>query len=126
MDTRDPLSGIVVSAAVRLHMELGPGLLESVYEAVLAERLRGEGLRVERQKRIGLVIDGITFGDAYVVDLLVNAELVLELKSVEMVAPVHLKQLLTYIKLLGLRRGLLLNFGAATMREGIRRVVNQY
>jgi GxxExxY protein len=122
----DEITGQVVDAAVKLHTRLGPGLLESVYELVLACELERRGLMVERQKPVSFDFDGILFEDAFRVDLLVEGCVVVELKSVETLAPVHSKQILTYIRLLNLPVGLLINFGAATMKEGLHRVVNSY
>ncbi len=110
---------------MKLHVRLGPGLLESVYEAVLARELARRGLSVQRRKPIGFEFDGVWFEEGLRVDLLVTG-VVVELKSVEKVAPVHAKQVLTYLRLLGLRVGLLINFGAATMKEGLQRIVNDY
>lgn len=120
----EALSAIVVDAAYHLHVDLGPGLLESVYETVLARILTERGLRVERQKAVTFEYHGIRFDDGLRVDLLVNEMLVVELKSVEKLAPVHSKQLLTYLRLLNLSLGLLINFGAATFKEGCKRIVN--
>ncbi len=117
-------SALVVDAAFHLHRDLGPGLLESVYEAVLARMLEQRGLRVHRQRVVAFDFHGMHFDEGLRVDLLVNECLVVELKSVETLAPVHAKQLLTYLRLLDLRLGLLINFGAATFKEGIKRVVN--
>lgn len=122
----EQVSAVVVDAAYRLHRELGPGLLESVYEVVLARSLIRRGLRVERQKRVAFEFDGMQFEDGLRVDLLVNGILVVELKSVEHLASVHPKQVLTYLRLMDLRVGLLINFGAATFKEGIRRIVNDH
>lgn len=122
----DEITGQVVDAAVKLNTRLGPGLLESVYELVLARELERRGLMVERQKAVSFDFDGIRFEDAFRVDLLVEGCVVVELKSVEALAPVHSKQILTYIRLLNLPVGLLINFGAATMKEGPGRVVNNY
>jgi GxxExxY protein len=122
----EEVSAIVVDAAFHLHRELGPGLLESVYEAVLARMLERRGLRVERQKAVAFNFDGMHFDEGLRVDLLVDGCLVVELKSVEILAPVHPKQLLTYLRLLHLPVGLLINFGAATFKEGIKRVVNNH
>lgn len=119
------LARIAVDAAFRLHSDIGPGLLESVYETLLATRLEQKGLKVDRQKPIDITFDGAYFRGAFVADLLLNDRLLIELKSVERTAPVHVKQVLTYVRLLDLPLGLLLNFGAATFREGVRRVVNQ-
>ena len=114
----------VIDAAFHLHRGLGPGLLESVYEKVLARMLEQRGLRVERHKVVEFEFEGMRFDDGLRVDLLVNGVVIIELKSVEQLSPTHLKQLLTYLRLLHLRVGLLINFGAPTFKEGIRRVVN--
>lgn len=122
----EQVSATVVDAAFHIHKELGPGLLESVYEAILARALEKRGLRVERQKPVSFEYDGMRFDEGLRVDLLVNGCLVLELKSVETLAPVHSKQLLTYMRLLKLSLGLLINFGAATFKEGCKRIVNNH
>jgi len=119
-------SAVVVDAAFHLHRDLGPGLLESVYEAVLARMLVERGLRVERQKLVVFDFHGMRFDEGLRVDLLVEGCLVVELKSVERLAPVHPKQLLTYLRLMNQPLGLLINFGAATFKEGVRRVVNDH
>ena len=116
----------VVDAGFKIHRDVGPGLLESVYEAFLAEQLVRRGLRVERQVNITASYDGITVPNAFRVDLLVEGQLVVEIKSLERLAPVHSKQLLTYLRLMHLPLGFLLNFGGATFREGIRRLVNDH
>ena len=122
----EEISSVVVDTAFRLHRDLGPGLLESVYEAVLARMLEKRGLRVERQKAAAFDFDGMHFDEGLRVDLLVNGCFVVELKSVEKLSPVHAKQLLTYLRLLDLPVGLLVNFGAATFKEGVKRVVNRH
>lgn len=122
----EELSAIVVDAAYHIHKELGPGLLESVYEIVLSKSLERLGLIVERQKTVSFEYDGMYFDEGLRVDLLVNGILVLELKSVENIAPVHHKQLLTYLRLLHQPLGLLINFGAATFKDGIKRIVNNH
>lgn len=122
----DDITGAIVDAAVQLHRDLGPGLLESVYEVVLARALARRGLFVERQKAVSFVYDGMGFDEGFRVDLLVEKRVVVELKSVEKLAPVHGKQLLTYLRLLNLPVGLLLNFGAPTLKEGLHRVVNNF
>jgi iron complex transport system substrate-binding protein len=122
----EELSTIVVDTAFHLHRDLGPGLLESVYESIFARMLESRGLRVERQKPLAFDFQGMHFDDGLRVDLLVNDTLVVELKSVENFAPVHAKQLLTYLRLLKLPLGLLINFGAATFKEGCKRVVNNH
>lgn len=118
------ISRVVVDTAVKLHMELGLGLLETVYEVVLAKRLEQQGLKVERQVPVPIVIGGIRFDEGFRTDLIVNDLVILELKSVDEISKVHGKQLLTYLRLKNMRLGLLLNFGAAEMRQGIKRVVN--
>jgi GxxExxY protein len=120
------LSGEVVDAAVRIHRDLGPGLLESVYEMVLAGSLARRGLKVDRQRPIDIVFEGILYEAAFRIDLLVEDALLVEVKSVERLAPVHGKQLLTYLRLTKQPVGLLLNFSGATMKEAIKRVVNDY
>jgi len=122
----DEITGQIVDAAYKLHSGLGPGLLESVYELVLARELERRGFGVERQKPVSFEFDGLHFEDAFRVDLLIEGSVVVELKSVETLAPVHPKQVLTYLRLLNLPVGLLINFGAATMKEGLHRVVNNY
>jgi iron complex transport system substrate-binding protein len=122
----EEVSSVVVDTAFHLHRDLGPGLLESVYEAVLARMLERRGLRVERQKSVAFDFDGMYFDEGLRVDLLVEDCLLIELKSVERLAPVHGKQLLTYLRLLNLPVGLLINFGAATFKEGVKRVVNHH
>jgi iron complex transport system substrate-binding protein len=118
------VTGIIVDACVKLHMALGPGLLESVYETVLARDLERRGLRVERQKPISFEYDGLYFHEMLRLDILVESLVVVEIKSVERPAPVHAKQLLTHLRLLRLPIGLLANFGANTMKEGLQRIVN--
>jgi GxxExxY protein len=122
----DEITGTIVDAAVRIHRTLGPGLLESLYESVLSCELRRHGLRADRQRLISFSYDGIDIEDAFRADLLVEERVIVEVKSVEHIAPVHTKQLLTYLRLKNLRVGLLLNFGAETMKEGVKRVVNNY
>ena len=122
----DEITGMIVDAAFKVHTGLGPGLLESVYEAVLAKELTKRGLRVERQRSVPFEYDGITFDEGLRVDILVEDRVVIELKSVEKLAPVHPKQVLTYLKLLKLPVGFLINFSAPSMKEGLQRIVNQY
>jgi len=122
----DEVTGIVVDSALKVHQALGPGLLESVYEIVLAHELVKRGLKVERQKVVLFEYDGLVFEEGLRLDLLVEERVVVELKSVELLLPVHSKQLLTYLRLLHQPVGLLINFGAATLKEGLHRIVNQY
>lgn len=122
----EEVTSIVVDTAFRLHRELGPGLLESVYESLLTGMLERRGLQVQRQVLVEFDFDGIHFAEGLRLDLLVEGILVVELKSVERLAPVHPKQLLTYLRLLNLPIGLLVNFGAPTFKEGVKRVVNHH
>jgi len=115
---------IIVNCAVRLHQEIGPGLLGSVYEAVLARRLSREGLKVARQVPVKILIDGEAFEEGFRADLIVEDKVIIELKSVEAANPSYKKQLLTYLKLTGLRLGYLLNFGDSLMKNGITRTIN--
>jgi len=120
----EEVARIVVDAAYHLHREIGPGLLENAYELLLSRSLVKAGLRVERQKSITVNYDGMTIADAFRIDLLVNEALVVELKSVEMLAKVHSKQLLTYLRLTRQPLGLLINFGSSHFTDGVKRVVN--
>ena len=122
----EALSAEVVDAAFHLHRRLGPGFLESVYESVLAATLERRGLRVQRQVILEFDFDDMHFDEGLRLDLLVEGVLVVELKSSERLAPVHPKQLLTYLRLLNLPLGLLINFGAPTFKEGVRRIVNHH
>jgi len=124
MAERDRLTGEIVDAALKLHRALGPGLLESVYESLLAKELERRGLRAVRQAPVSFEYDGLSFQDAFRIDLLVESRVIVELKSVERLAPVHSKQLLTYLRLMDLPVGLLINFGAATLKEGLHRIAN--
>jgi iron complex transport system substrate-binding protein len=120
----EELARAAVDWGYKVHKGLGPGLLESVYETMLAASLSRAGLHVEKQKPIPIFFDGITIEDAFRADLVVEGRLVIEIKSLERLAPVHAKQLLTYIRLMEQPVGLLMNFGCETFREGIKRVVN--
>ena len=122
--TENEIGKIVVDAAIAVHRALGPGLLESVYEVVLAHALEKRGLRVKRQVPVPIVFDGIKFDEGFRADLIVEDKVIVELKSVEKVIPVHKKQLLTYLRLADKRLGLLINFGSLLIRDGISRVVN--
>ncbi len=121
---RERLISLVIDTGFRLHEELGPGLLESVYETILAGRLERRGVSVIRQMPVNIMIDGISFVDAYRVDLFLDSWLVVELKALERLTGVHIRQAHSYVKLLDQPSGLLLNFGAGTFKEGIRRVYN--
>ena len=115
---------IIVDTAVRIHKELGPGLLESVYEVILTHELLKLGLTAERQVGIGIEWSGLKFEEGYRADIIVEKKVIIELKSVEVVSKAHKKQLLTYLKLGNYKLGYLLNFGAALMRDGIFRIIN--
>ena len=114
----------IVDAAFKVHTVLGPGLLESVYEAVLALELRKRSLKVERQAPIPVVYEEVRLEEGFRADLVVQDKVLVELKSVEKVAPVHKKQVLTYLRLANMKLGLLINFGEALIKDGITRVVN--
>ena len=120
------LARIAIDTGLGVHRALGPGLFESVYEAVLALELSRAGLSVVRQAPINLHFDGVLLGEAFRADLLVEERLVIEVKSIERLSPLHAKQLLTYLRLLDQPLGLLMNFGNETLREGLKRVVNNH
>ncbi len=122
----DAVTEAVVGEAIRIHRELGPGLLESVYERVLSAGLSRRGLRVATQVPVAIRYDGMVIDGAFRVDLLVEDTVVIEIKSVEQLTKLHAKQLLTYLRLMEQPVGLLLNFSGLTMKEGIRRLVNDY
>ena len=120
------ISSVVIEEALRIHRELGPGLFETVYETVLAGRLEKRGLRADRQVPVPIEFDGHAFGAAFKIDILVEQQLILEIKSVEVLTKLHARQLTTYLRLTNQPVGLLLNFSALTMKDGIRRLVNNY
>ena len=122
----EELSSIVVDCAYKLHVEAGPGLLESVYEVVLATMLETRGLRVRRQVPVPISLMNLRFDEGFRADILVEDSLLVELKSVEHLLPVHSKQLLTYLRLMDLPVGLMINFGAATFKQGVKRIVNRH
>ena len=122
--TENEIAKIVVDAAYHVHKRLGPGLLESVYETVLAYELKKRGLKIDRQMAVAIVYDNIKFDEGFRADLIVEEKVIVELKSVEKIIPVHKKQLLTYLRLTDKKLGLLINFGASLIRDGISRVVN--
>jgi len=115
---------LVVDTAVSVHRKLGPGLLETVYEVILTEELHRRGLRTKRQVAVPIEYKGIPFDEGFRADAIVEDKVLLELKSVEKVSNAHKKQLLTYLKLTGMKLGYLLNFGEALMKDGVIRVVN--
>ena len=122
----EELARIAVDCGFHLHRDLGPGLLESAYEALMAEGLRQAGCAVERQIALPLKYNGVVVDNAFKIDLLVERRLVIELKSIERLAPVHGKQVLTYLRLMSLPLGLLMNFGQATFKDGLKRIANDY
>lgn len=124
--TENEIGRIVVDCAVGLHKELGPGLLETVYEAVLAHELQDRGLKVERQVSIPISYRGIQFDEGFRADVVVEGKVILELKSVEHASNAQKKQVLTYLRLTGIKLGYLLNFGEALMKDGISRILNGY
>lgn len=122
--TENELSKIIVDVSYKIHTKLGPGLLESVYEAILFHELTKKGLIVERQKPIPVIWDGIYLDIGFRSDLIVENKVIIEIKSVEQISNVHLKQLLTYIRITDLKLGLLINFNEALIKNGIKRVAN--
>jgi len=114
----------IVDAAFKIHLELGPGLLETVYEVVLAHELTKRGLRMRRQVPVPIEYDGLPFDEGFRLDLLVEESIIVEIKSVEKNHPIHAKQLRTYLVLAKLQLGLVLNFGLERMKHGITRIVN--
>src|SRR6478609_6388543 len=122
--TENELSKIIVNTCFQIHTELGPGLFESVYEECLYYELIQEGLFVERQKELPVIYKNIKMEVGFRTDLIVEKKVIIEIKSVELIVPVHQKQLLTYLRLTGLKLGLLVNFNEALIKDGIQRIVN--
>lgn len=122
--TENDIAKMIVDAAYHVHVKLGPGLLESVYETVLAYELKKRGLKVVRQQPIPVIYDELEFDEGFRADLMVNDLVIIELKSLEKIHPVHKKQLLTYIRLADRRLGLVINFGEALIKDRICRIVN--
>ncbi|MEA2554288.1 MAG: hypothetical protein QOJ65_2464 [Fimbriimonadaceae bacterium] len=120
------ITGAVIDAAMKIHTQTGPGLFESVYETLLEYELTKRGYRVQRQVPIPVIYDGIKLPDGFRADLLVEGIVLVEIKSLELLAPVHYKQLLTYLRCADFRVGLLLNFGEEVLKNGIKRIVNDY
>lgn len=120
------VTGHIVSAAFRIHTKLGPGLLEAVYETVLAGELTDKGLIVERQKPISFTFERYSFIEAFRADLVVENSVIVEIKSIAKLAEIHEKQLLTYLRLLDYRVGLLFNFNVAHLQDGMKRLVNKF
>ena len=122
--SENEIGSIIVDSALDLHRNLGPGLLETVYEVTLARALERRGLGVQRQVAVPIEYQGETFSEGFRADLIVEKLVIVELKSIERVTPAHKKQLLTYLRLTDLKLGYLLNFGEALMRDGITRTIN--
>lgn len=122
--TENQIGSIVVDCAVKLHRITGPGLLESVYEEVLSNKLVNKGLEVQTQFPVPVFIDGTRYNIGFRADIMIEKKVILELKSVESLAPIHKKQLTTYLKLSGIKVGYLLNFGSPMMKDGIVRIIN--
>jgi GxxExxY protein len=122
--TENQIATIIVDAAYTVHSKLGPGLLESVYEASLAHELARRGMKIRRQQAMPVVYDTVRMDIGFRADLVVNAKVIVEIKSIEAIAPVHRKQLLTYLRLTDKRLGLLINFNVALVKDGITGVVN--
>lgn len=123
--TENEIAQQIVDAAYKIHRALGPGLLESAYQAILIYELQKRGLKVESEKEVPIIYESVRLHTGFRADLVVEDKVIVELKSVEQTAPVHKKQLLTYLRLADKRLGLLVNFGAALIKEGITRVANR-
>lgn len=123
-DKESLLSGVVIGAAIEVHRHLGPGLLESAYESCLCRELELQRLSVARQVPLPVIYKGLTLDCGYRLDLVLNDELIVELKTVEKVLEIHKAQLLTYLKLTGKRLGLLINFNVPYLRDGVHRIIN--
>jgi len=125
MDGEIYLTEKIIGAAIKIHNTLGPGLYENVYHTCLCHELTSMGMFVEKEKRIALIYDNIEFNCAYKADIVVNDQLVVEIKAVDRFGPNHLSQILTYLRLGNFKTGLLLNFNEALLKNGIRRVINE-
>ncbi|OFY56630.1 MAG: GxxExxY protein [Bacteroidetes bacterium GWF2_49_14] len=122
--TENELSAIIVNTAFHMHLKLGPGLLEAVYEEIMHHELLKRGLKVSRQKGLPVIWEGLKMDLGFRADLIIEDKVILEIKSVETIAAVHQKQLLTYLKITGMKLGLLINFNEALIKDGITRIVN--
>jgi GxxExxY protein len=120
--TENELSAVLVDICVDIHKKLGPGLLESVYESILVYELDRRGMAVERQVPMPLVWDGIVFEESFRADIVLDKKVIVEVKALEQICPVHLMQVLTYLRVSGYKLGMLVNFGCRTMKDGIRRI----
>ncbi|MEN9662187.1 MAG: hypothetical protein RL324_1136 [Verrucomicrobiota bacterium] len=121
---KNEITSAIIRSSIEIHQSLGPGLLESVYEAVLAHELGRCGLKVECQKPVPIQYKGLQFPDPFRIDLLVEGKVIVELKSVEEIIPVHFRQTLTYLRLSGFNLGLLINFNVPKLKDGIHRIVD--
>lgn len=126
MIRQDELTEIIIGKCIKIHRTLGAGLFENVYENILCYELTKEGLKCERQKQIPVYYDNINFNIGFSADIIVEQKVILELKSIEFILPVHKKQLITYLKLTGIRFGLLINFNTNLLKDGITRIINGY
>lgn len=126
MSDVEELAARAIRCGFAIHQDLGPGLLESCYEILLAASLARTGLAVERQKMVDIEYNGISVREAFRADLLIERRLIVEVKAVDRLAPIHARQVLTYLKLLDLPLGLVMNFGGGTFREGLKRVANNH
>jgi GxxExxY protein len=124
--TENDLATVVLDASMFIHKKLGPGLLESIYESILAHELQKKGLLVERQVPLPVIWDGEILADSFRADLIIDRKLLIEIKATEKNNPVYKKQVLTYLKVSELRLGLLINFGSPLLKDGIERVINGY
>lgn len=122
--TENEIGELLIGTAISLHRELGPGLMETVYEVILSDQLRRKGLAVQRQVPVPIEYQGIRFDEGFRADLVIGGKVIVEIKCVERLSNAHKKQLLTYLRLTDSRLGYLLNFSAAVMKDGITRVVN--
>jgi GxxExxY protein len=125
-DSIERLASVAIDCAMAVHVDLGPGLLETVYETILAKRISDRGYKVQRQLGIRIYSDGFVFPEGFRADILVDERLLIEVKSVERLVPVHTRQVLTYLRMMNLPLGLLMNFGGITFKEGLKRVANNY
>jgi len=123
--TENEIGNILIETAVNIHQELGPGLLETVYEVILANELRRQGIKVERQSPVEIEYQGVKFKEAFRADLIIEKKVIVELKCVAKISNAHRKQLLTYLRLTDIKLGYLLNFSEVLMKNGITRTVNQ-
>jgi GxxExxY protein len=120
------ITGSIISASIKVHNELGPGLFESVYEEILTYELRKRGHVVEKQVEIPVVYEEVKMDTGFRADLIVDREVIVEIKSIELVTPVHKKQVITYLRLSGLKIGLLINFNEELLKNGVTRLINNY